>query len=55
MIKKQVTVQRLQTMTDGGSFYPIRLGVTATAPVPSAPPVTAPDGCFPKPQAPAGQ
>jgi hypothetical protein len=45
----------LQTMTDGGSFYPIRLGVTATAPVPSAPPVTAPDGCFPKPQAPAGQ
>jgi hypothetical protein len=45
----------LQTMTDGGSFYPIRLGVTATAPVPSAPPVTAPDGCFPKPQAPPGQ
>lgn len=43
----------LQTMTDGGSFYPIRLGVTATAPVPSAPPITAPDGCFPKPQAPA--
>jgi hypothetical protein len=42
----------LQTMTDGGSFYPIRLGVTATAPVPSAPPITAPDGCFPKPQAP---
>jgi hypothetical protein len=45
----------LQTMTDGGSFYPIRLGVTATAPVPSAPPITAPDGCFPKPQAPADQ
>src|SRR5580692_5738765 len=45
----------LQTMTDGGSFYPIRLGVTATAPVPSAPPVTAPDGCFPKPQAAADQ
>ena len=41
----------LQTMTDGGSFYPVRLGVTATAPVPSAPPVNAPDGCFPKPQA----
>lgn len=45
----------LQTMTDGGSFYPIRLGVTATAPVPSAPPITAPDGCFPKAQAPADQ
>jgi hypothetical protein len=43
----------LQTMTDGGSFYPIRLGVTATAPLPSAPPITAPDGCFPKSQAPA--
>ena len=41
----------LQTMTDGGSFYPVRLGVTATAPLPSAPPVNAPDGCFPKPQA----
>jgi hypothetical protein len=40
----------LQTMTDGGSFYPVRLGVTATAPLPSAPPITAPDGCFPKPQ-----
>jgi hypothetical protein len=41
----------LQTMTDGGSFYPVRLGVTATAPLPSAPPINAPDGCFPKPQA----
>jgi len=43
----------VQTMTDGGSFYPVRVGVTATPPVPSAPPVQAPDGCFPKPQ-PAG-
>jgi hypothetical protein len=45
----------VQTMTDGGSFYPVRLGVTATAPEPSAPPINAPDGCFPKPQAPANQ
>jgi len=43
----------VQTMTDGGSFYPVRVGVTATPPVPSAPPIQAPDGCFPKPQ-PAG-
>lgn len=40
----------VQTMTDGGSFYPVRVGVTATAPSPTAPPITAPDGCFPKPQ-----
>jgi hypothetical protein len=43
----------VQTMTDGGSFYPVRVGVSATPPVPTAPPITAPDGCFPKPQAPA--
>ena len=41
----------VQTMTDGGSFYPAQIGVTATPPQPSAPPVTAPDGCFPKPAA----
>lgn len=40
----------VQTMTDGGSFYPVRLGVSATAPLPSAPSINAPDGCFPKPQ-----
>lgn len=39
----------VQTMTDGGSFYPVEIGVTQTAPQPSAPPITAPDGCFPKP------
>jgi hypothetical protein len=46
----------VQTMTDGGSFYPAEIGVTATPPQPIAPPITAPDGCFPKPQAspPAG-
>ena len=40
----------IQTMTDGGSFYPVRVGVTATAPLTTAPPITAADGCFPKPQ-----
>lgn len=41
----------VQTMTDGGSFYPAEIGVTSTAPQPTAPPINAPDGCFPKPQA----
>ncbi len=45
------TVQ-LQTMTDGGSFYPIEVGLTKTPPSPSPPSVTAPNGCFPKPPAP---
>jgi hypothetical protein len=38
------------TMTDGGSFFPVEIGVSATPPLPQAPPVNAPDGCFPKPQ-----
>ncbi len=41
----------VQTMTDGGSFYPVQIGLTATPPQPNAPPITAPDGCFPKPDA----
>jgi hypothetical protein len=40
---------QVRTMTDGGSFYPAQIGVSATAPQPSAPPIAAPDGCFPKP------
>lgn len=40
----------VQTMTDGGSFYPVQIGLTATPPQPSAPPIDGPDGCFPKPQ-----
>lgn len=40
----------LQTMTDGGSNYPLEVGVTTTAPQPSAPPISSADGCFPKPQ-----
>jgi hypothetical protein len=41
----------VQTMTDGASFYPVQIGVTATPPQPTAPPINAPDGCFPKPEA----
>lgn len=41
----------VQTMTDGGSFYPAEIGLTATPPRPTAPPISAPDGCFPKPEA----
>ncbi|HEY9180397.1 MAG TPA: hypothetical protein VIO32_06730 [Candidatus Baltobacteraceae bacterium] len=40
----------VQTMTDGGSIYPLEVGLTATPPLPTVPPITAPDGCFPKPQ-----
>jgi hypothetical protein len=43
---------QVQTMTDGGSFYPIEVGLTATPPSPSPPPISAPNGCFPKPQTP---
>jgi hypothetical protein len=35
------------TMTDGGSFYPIEYGVSATQPQPYTPPVGSPDGCSP--------
>lgn len=42
---------QVQTMTDGGSFYPIEVGLTATPPTPVPPPISAPNGCFPKPQA----
>jgi hypothetical protein len=41
----QLTVQ---TMTDGGSNYPLELGVTPTPPLPTTPAISAPDGCFPK-------
>jgi hypothetical protein len=36
------------TMTDGGSSYPLEVGITATPPAPVVPPMSAPDGCFPK-------
>ncbi|MEO6913514.1 MAG: hypothetical protein ABI182_05780 [Candidatus Baltobacteraceae bacterium] len=38
------------TMTDGGSNYPLEVGVTTTPPQPTTPPISSPDGCFPKPQ-----
>jgi len=44
--KYQATVT---TMTDGGSNYPLEIGITATPPQPAAPPISSQDGCFPKP------
>jgi len=41
------------TMTDGGSNYPIEIGVSATPPLPVTPPIDAPDGCFPKAASPS--
>lgn len=38
------------TMTDGGSNYPLEVGVTAIPPLPQTPPISAANGCFPKPQ-----
>lgn len=40
----------VRMMTDGASFYPAEIGVTATPPQPKAPGIHAPDGCFPKPE-----
>lgn len=42
------------TMTDGGSNYPLEMGVTTTPPIPAAPAIRAADGCFPKPKPPSG-
>lgn len=39
----------VRTMTDGGSNLPITVGVTTVAPQPTTPPISASDGCFPKP------
>ncbi len=38
----------VQTMTEGGSNYPLEVGMTTKPPQPSAPPMSAPEGCFPK-------
>jgi hypothetical protein len=40
----------VQTMTDGGSSYPLEVGMTGTPPVPATPALNAPDGCWPKAQ-----
>jgi len=45
---RETRVAHLSTMTDGGSNYPVEIGATVTAPQPTAPPVSSPDGCFPK-------
>ncbi len=37
------------TMTDGGSNYPLEIGVTSLPTAATIPPIAAPDGCFPKP------
>ncbi|GAC1501484.1 MAG: hypothetical protein NVS1B2_26650 [Vulcanimicrobiaceae bacterium] len=36
-----------ETMTDGGSFYPIEFGITSETPTAQTPAVGAPDGCSP--------
>jgi hypothetical protein len=46
---QQTTRAIVQTMTDGGSFYPVEIGITGTPPTPATPAISAPDGCFPKP------
>jgi len=42
----------VRTMTDGGSNFPVEIGMSANAPQATTPPISAPDGCFPKPAAP---
>jgi hypothetical protein len=42
----------VRTMTDGGSNYPLEIGVTERPPLPTTPPIAAADGCFPKPGGP---
>lgn len=39
----------LVTMTDGASSYPLEVGLTATPPETSVPPIFSAEGCFPKP------
>lgn len=46
----QRLVSTVLTMADGGSNFPLEVGVTQTPPLPATPPQDAPDGCFPKPQ-----
>ncbi|MHB8145116.1 MAG: hypothetical protein ACYDEW_05705 [Vulcanimicrobiaceae bacterium] len=53
MAPGQNLVSTLLTMTDGGSSYPLEIGMTDTPPLPAVPPIAAPDGCFPKAPSPA--
>lgn len=38
----------VETTPDGGSSYPLEVGVTTTPPASAPPPIDSPDGCFPK-------
>lgn len=49
MPAQQQAASTVVTMTDGGSSYPLEIGITTTPPLPTTPPLNAPDGCFPKP------
>ncbi|HTX03175.1 MAG TPA: hypothetical protein VMD07_05800 [Candidatus Acidoferrales bacterium] len=49
MPAQQQAASTVITMTEGGSNYPIEIGMTETPPLPTTPPQSAPDGCFPKP------
>ena len=49
------TTLHVLTMPDGGSNYPVEIGVTTAPVLPSTPPMSAPDGCFPKPGGPSPQ
>lgn len=44
----QTYALNVQTMTDGGSNYPLEIGITATPPAPLPVSISGPDGCFPK-------
>ena len=48
---RSTTTLHVVSMADGGSNYPLEVGVTTTPPLPTTPPLGAPDGCFPKPGA----
>jgi hypothetical protein len=37
----------VETMPDGGSNYPLEIGIGSEQPHPTTPPIHAPDGCFP--------
>jgi hypothetical protein len=41
-------VVKMETMTDGGSFYPVEIGATDEQPMANVPPIGAPDGCSPR-------
>jgi hypothetical protein len=42
------SIVTVTTTTDGGSNYPLMIGLTQVPPIPVTPPISATDGCFPK-------